>query len=86
MYEYDRIDSPLLLGSLGRGIALLRWSGFWSAIVLPVLHVPLLVVSGLSPSSTPVVLALWLANALALVVGRHHVPHGRRASSGGDRQ
>ncbi|WP_372910660.1 hypothetical protein [Salinigranum sp.] len=82
MYEHDSLASPVVSHSLGRGIALLRWGGFWSAICLPLLHVPLLLVSGLSPSTTPVLLALWAANLAALVLGRQHSP--RTTDSGGD--
>jgi hypothetical protein len=85
MSEYARIASPLVARSIGRGIALLRWSAFWSAIVLPLVHVPLLIVDGIPPSS-PLVLSLWLGNVVALVLGRHHVPHGRTRRPGGERR
>lgn len=74
MYEYDRLASPVVGRSLDRGIALLRWGGFWSAICLPLAHVPLLLVAGVSPSTTPVLLALWFANLAAFVLGRQHSP------------
>jgi hypothetical protein len=74
MYESDSLASPVVAHSFGRGIALLRWGGFWSAICLPLVHVPLLLGSGLTPSSTPLLVALWLANLLALVLGRQHSP------------
>ena len=85
MSEYARIASPLVTRSIGRGIALLRWSAFWSAIVLPLVHIPLLVVDGIPPSS-PLVLSLWLGNVVALVLGRHHVPRGRTRPFRGERQ
>jgi hypothetical protein len=74
MYEHDSLTSPVVARSLGRGIALLRWGGFWSAICLPLVHVPLLLAAGFSPSTTPVLLALWLANLAAFVLGQQHSP------------
>jgi hypothetical protein len=38
---------------------------------------------GLTPSSTPVLLALWLANVLALVLGREHSPRATVDTRGG---
>jgi hypothetical protein len=81
MNEYARIASPLVTQSVDRSIAALRWVGFWSAVALPFLHVPLLAVEGFTGASAPVILALWLANAAALVVGRDHAPRGRRQES-----
>lgn len=85
MYEYDRLASPVVAHSLGRSISLLRWAGFWSAVCLPLVHVPLFLVSGLTSSSTPVLLTLWFANVVALVVGRQHSPRPA-TDSGGDHQ
>ena len=85
---YERSNGRLSFGAapLDQSAALLRWGSFWAAIVLPLLHVPLLVVSGLTSASIPVLLALWVANAVALVLGRQHSPHGRPALTGGDRR
>jgi hypothetical protein len=78
MQEHEHgLASPVVVRSVDRGVAALRWGGFWSAVALPLVHVPLLVVEGLSPGSTSIVLSLWLANVVALVVGRRHAPHGR---------
>jgi hypothetical protein len=91
MYEYDSLASPAVVRSLDRGIALLRWGGFWSAICLPLVHVLLLVGVGFSPSTTPVILALWLANLAAFVLGRQHSPRTAvdgvtEGGGGGDRR
>jgi hypothetical protein len=75
MSEPARLARPLLAASLDRGVAALRWSGFWCAVLLPFVHVPLLI-AGFDASSSPVPW-LWAANLLALVVGRRHTPHGR---------
>lgn len=49
-----------------------RTVGFWSAVALPFLHIPLLV-SGLDTTAqTMTFLALLSLNVLALVVGRQH--------------
>lgn len=85
MYEHDSLTSPVVSYSLGRGIALLRWGGFWSAVCLPVVHVPLLLTAGLSRSSTPVLVALWAANLVALILGRQHSPRAN-TDVGGDRR
>ena len=75
MYEYSRIASPLLTWTVGGTVAFLRWSGFWSAIALPLVHVPLLVVEGVTASSAPLLALLWIVNLVALVLGRHHAPN-----------
>jgi hypothetical protein len=77
MYEYARIASPLLTRTVDGTVAFLRWSGFWGAIALPLVHVPLLVVEGATASSAPLLALLWVLNVLALVLGRHHAPDGR---------
>jgi hypothetical protein len=86
MPEHARLASPLVTRSVDRGVSLLRWTAFWSAVVLPLVHVPFVVVAGFTAESTPLIAALWLANAVALVLGRRHSPHGRtRSLPGGDR-
>lgn len=85
MYEYDSLAPPVVAYPLGQSIALLRWAGFWSAVCLPLVHVPLFLLSGITPSSTPVLLTLWVANAVALVLGRQHSP-GMATDSGGAQQ
>lgn len=50
----------------------LRFLGFWAAVILPFLYLPLLY-GGLDSQRATVFVALVLANALALVVG-----HGYR--------
>lgn len=48
-------------------------AAFWSAIALPFLHVPLLLVTGLSAQNTTTAfLALLGLNVLALLVGHPH--------------
>jgi hypothetical protein len=59
---------------LGWSIALLQWVGFWGAIVLPALHVPLLVAEGVTGATAPALAALWAANAAAVALGRGHTP------------
>jgi hypothetical protein len=47
--------------------------GFWAAVALPFLHVPLLLLTGLSSSSTATAYVVLLAlNVLALLVGHPH--------------
>lgn len=49
-----------------------RTVGFWSAVALPFLHIPLLI-SGLETTAqTLAFLALLFVNVLALVVGRQY--------------
>jgi hypothetical protein len=86
MYEFSHDGGPLAAASLDRSIALLRWGGFWTAILLPLVHVPLLVATGLGADALPVLLALWLANVVALVLGRQHDPHGRPALAEGGKR
>jgi hypothetical protein len=86
MYEFPHRRWPLDADTLDWSIGLLRWGGFWAAILLPLVHVPLLVTSGLTAASTPALLALWTANAVALVLGRQHSPHGRPSFGGADRR
>jgi len=48
-------------------------AAFWTAVALPFLHVPLLLVTGLSSSSTATAYAVLIAlNVLALLVGHPH--------------
>jgi hypothetical protein len=77
MYENSRIAAPLLTRTVDGTVAVLRWSGFWGAIALPLVHVPLLVVEGATASSAPLLALLWAVNLVALVLGRHHAPNGR---------
>jgi hypothetical protein len=49
----------------------LRFVGFWAAVALPFLYLPLLL-SGLEGQETLVFGLLLAANALALVVGHGH--------------
>lgn len=50
-----------------------RVAGFWSAVALPFLHIPLLVTGLDGTSDTFAFLALFLLNVVALYVGH---PHG----------
>ena len=86
MYKFSNGGESFIAAPFDRSIALLRWCSFWAAVFLPLVHVPLLVVSGLTSASVPALLALWVANAVALVLGRQHSPHGRPAFAGGDRR
>jgi hypothetical protein len=76
MYGYDRTATRRSTRPAARAVAALRWCGFWSAVVLPLCHVSLLVVAGLTPSSTPLLVGLWAANLAGFVLGRRHTPTG----------
>lgn len=47
---------------------------FWASVGLPCVHVPMLALSGLSPETTPPLVALWTLHAAALLAGRRHRP------------
>jgi len=60
------------VSSLSTGAATpLRAVGFYAAIALPFVYLPLLA-DGVGPADAPIVGALLAANALALVVGHGH--------------
>ena len=48
-----------------------RFAGFWLAVALPLLHLPLLL-HGLEGSEFHVFLGLFLANVLALLAGHNY--------------
>jgi len=56
----------------------LRIAGFWAAVCLPFLHVPLLVTGLDSTGDAVAFVALLAANLLALVVGHGHAAGGHR--------
>jgi len=56
----------------------LRTGGFWAAICLPFLHVPLLLTGLDSTGDAVAFAALLAANLLALVVGHGHGTSGYR--------
>lgn len=60
--------------ALGRLAALARTAAFWTGVVLPFLHVPLLFLVGLTETTTPALVGLWTLNAVALAVGARHDP------------
>jgi len=63
------------LGRLGTDAAgVLQRLAFWTGVVLPCIHLPVLAVYGVTPDTTPVLLALWAAHAAALLAGRRHSP------------
>lgn len=65
----------------GRLLSLLRAVAFWSAVVLPFLHLPLLL-SGLDTRADLLALAtLFGLNLVALAIGRSHRPEA--ISAGG---
>lgn len=71
-------DRPDLGADPGAGVALVERLAFWSAIALPCLHVPALLVYGLDRASAPVLVALWAAHALCLAASaRYDPPDGR---------
>ena len=49
-----------------------RFLGFWSAVALPFLHIPLLLTGLDGTPETLAFLALFAANVLALVLGHGH--------------
>jgi len=49
---------------------------FWAAVALPCVHLPALAVYGVTPETTPALLALWALHAGALLAGRHHRSDG----------
>lgn len=59
--------------ALGRRLiaAPLRFAGFWSAVVLPFLYVPLLT-SGLTPAETTTFVGLLVLHVVALVAGHDY--------------
>jgi hypothetical protein len=60
--------------ALGNGLLRpITGAAFWAAIALPFLHVPLLLLTGLSSSSTATAYVVLLAvNVVALLVGHPH--------------
>lgn len=52
----------------------LRALAFWSAVVLPFLHLPLLAAGLTSPGERHAFVGLFALNALALYVGHSHGP------------
>lgn len=70
------IDDPLSTDRIGSLIAPVRKqtraAGFWGAIALPFLYLPLLAMGVDSVAEATVVLALLGLNLLALLVGRGH--------------
>jgi hypothetical protein len=68
-------DSPVLPRSRRVTRSVLkpvRVLGFWSAVALPFLHIPLLLTGLDSGAETFAFLALFAMNVLALVVGHSH--------------
>jgi hypothetical protein len=52
-----------------------RFLGFWSAVALPFLHIPLLLTGLDGSAETGAFLALFALNVVALVVGHGHGGH-----------
>jgi hypothetical protein len=67
-------ESSPALPDIGEGlVAPITGFAFWAAIALPFLHVPLVVTTGLSSTSTTTAfVALVTLNVLALLVGHSH--------------
>jgi len=70
----DRTPSPLDRLSTDSRSASLQALAFWSAVVLPFLHVPLLTTGLTTPGERHAFLALLALNVVALYLGH---PHGR---------
>lgn len=62
----------------------LRGAAFWTAVVLPFVHLPLLLAVGLTASTTTPLVALWTLHAVALVVGAAHAPRGSHRGQGAE--
>jgi len=60
----------------GRVAAVAERFGFWTAVVLPFVHVPMLV-AGLPGDLHLAFVGLFVANLLGLVLGRDYDPDGR---------
>jgi hypothetical protein len=69
-------DAP----GLSTALALVRATAFWASICLPAVHLPLLLVEGLTPTTIPVLVTLWTLHALVLAVGASHDPDDERRS------
>lgn len=67
--------SATSLGSVGSSVVSpVTAVAFWTAIALPFLHLPLLLLTGLSaPNTTSAFVALLGLNVLALLVGHPHL-------------
>ena len=63
--------SPVPLDSVART---LRTVAFWTAVVLPFVHLPLLLAAGFTVSTTPLLVTLWTLHAVVLAVGADHDP------------
>ncbi len=80
--RHDRTAVPTSTAS-DDGSRTTRWVvavAFWTAVALPLVHVPLLVVRPVTGGRALLVVALVALNALALVVG---YPHRRDGGVGG---
>lgn len=55
-----------------RSIGYLQWLCFWSAVLLPAVHLPFLAFSGVNKSTAPLLLTLWTVNAVMLVFGQSY--------------
>ena len=67
-------ESGVGLPDVGESVvAPITGAAFWAAVVLPFLHLPLLVATGLSSQSTATAFLVLLAlNVVALLVGHPH--------------
>jgi len=70
--------------ALGRLAVLARTAAFWTGVVLPFLHVPLLFLAGLTETTTPALVGLWTLNIVALAVGARHEPGASGAAVAAD--
>lgn len=67
-------DASLADYARSQVVAPLRQLGFWSAIALPFLYVPLVATGLQDQSEVLVFLALLVANVLAVAVGHSYTP------------
>ncbi|WP_123536450.1 hypothetical protein [Halosimplex salinum] len=58
--------------ALAEAVDVVERLAFWAAVALPCVHLPLLVLGGFSPETTPLLLALWSLHGVSLLVGRRH--------------
>ena len=63
--------APLPIDGVAR---IARALAFWTAVALPLVHLPLLLVAGLSSETTSPLVTLWALHGIVLVVGADHDP------------
>ena len=70
-FDWLAAAQSLATSATAPAVALVRAAGFWTAVALPALYVPLLY-GGLDAGQATAFLALLVAHVAALVVGHGH--------------